>query len=323
MTMDLNTTDNPQATLDRIMRDLDAATTELPEDAIREARKHRDEIIPRLIRAIHEAAARAASGETVEGNAHFFALFLLTEFRAKEGLPAIQEAISLPGELPFDLFGDALTETLPSVLAALACDTPEVLDTLIQNRSLNEYVRAAAADTFLYFVRDNRLTRDEAVAHLRRHLQDAIANVDADVAGSLVAILLDYSPAEALNDIREAFRLDLVDELMVDCDSVEQVISQGASELQKRLEYCRPTGIQDTIDELKSWSAFTDEHESEPFTKIDDDLELDNDAWEDDWTRAVARIPPTTIRNTQPRVGRNDPCPCGSGKKFKKCCGRE
>ena len=22
-----------------------------------------------------------------------------------------------------------------------------------------------------------------------------------------------------------------------------------------------------------------------------------------------------------PRVGRNDPCPCGSGKKYKKCCG--
>ncbi|WP_349291374.1 SEC-C metal-binding domain-containing protein, partial [Planococcus beigongshangi] len=22
-------------------------------------------------------------------------------------------------------------------------------------------------------------------------------------------------------------------------------------------------------------------------------------------------------------VGRNDPCPCGSGKKYKKCCGRE
>jgi uncharacterized protein YecA (UPF0149 family) len=26
------------------------------------------------------------------------------------------------------------------------------------------------------------------------------------------------------------------------------------------------------------------------------------------------------IRDT-PKVGRNDPCPCGSGKKFKKCCG--
>ena len=27
------------------------------------------------------------------------------------------------------------------------------------------------------------------------------------------------------------------------------------------------------------------------------------------------------IRNKGPRVGRNDPCPCGSGKKYKKCCG--
>ena len=28
------------------------------------------------------------------------------------------------------------------------------------------------------------------------------------------------------------------------------------------------------------------------------------------------------IRNDMPKVGRNDPCTCGSGKKYKKCCGR-
>ena len=27
------------------------------------------------------------------------------------------------------------------------------------------------------------------------------------------------------------------------------------------------------------------------------------------------------IESEQPKVGRNDPCPCGSGKKYKKCCG--
>jgi SEC-C motif-containing protein len=27
------------------------------------------------------------------------------------------------------------------------------------------------------------------------------------------------------------------------------------------------------------------------------------------------------LRRSSPKVGRNDPCPCGSGKKFKKCCG--
>ncbi len=30
-----------------------------------------------------------------------------------------------------------------------------------------------------------------------------------------------------------------------------------------------------------------------------------------------------TIKHEVPKVGRNDPCPCGSGKKYKKCCGRE
>lgn len=29
----------------------------------------------------------------------------------------------------------------------------------------------------------------------------------------------------------------------------------------------------------------------------------------------------TTIQRDQPKFGRNDPCPCGSGLKFKKCCG--
>ncbi len=28
-----------------------------------------------------------------------------------------------------------------------------------------------------------------------------------------------------------------------------------------------------------------------------------------------------TIRRDEPKIGRNDPCPCGSGKKFKQCCG--
>jgi preprotein translocase subunit SecA len=29
-----------------------------------------------------------------------------------------------------------------------------------------------------------------------------------------------------------------------------------------------------------------------------------------------------TVRREGKKVGRNDPCPCGSGKKYKKCCGR-
>ncbi|MBQ7908363.1 MAG: SEC-C domain-containing protein [Elusimicrobiaceae bacterium] len=30
-----------------------------------------------------------------------------------------------------------------------------------------------------------------------------------------------------------------------------------------------------------------------------------------------------TVVHDGPRIGRNDPCPCGSGKKYKKCCGAD
>lgn len=32
-------------------------------------------------------------------------------------------------------------------------------------------------------------------------------------------------------------------------------------------------------------------------------------------------VAPEQIKREAPKTGRNDPCPCGSGKKFKKCCG--
>lgn len=32
---------------------------------------------------------------------------------------------------------------------------------------------------------------------------------------------------------------------------------------------------------------------------------------------------PETVRRDHPKIGRNDPCPCGSGKKYKHCCGKD
>jgi len=32
--------------------------------------------------------------------------------------------------------------------------------------------------------------------------------------------------------------------------------------------------------------------------------------------------PPSPFRRSEIKVGRNDPCPCGNGLKYKKCCGK-
>ena len=40
------------------------------------------------------------------------------------------------------------------------------------------------------------------------------------------------------------------------------------------------------------------------------------------WFYQEGQVVPKTVIRTGPKIGRNDPCPCGSGKKYKHCCGR-
>ena len=41
-----------------------------------------------------------------------------------------------------------------------------------------------------------------------------------------------------------------------------------------------------------------------------------------DFVKQKPSIAAPQIAKSPPKVGRNDPCPCGSGKKYKKCCGK-
>ncbi|NTW54437.1 MAG: hypothetical protein HGB15_06720 [Chlorobaculum sp.] len=53
------------------------------------------------------------------------------------------------------------------------------------------------------------------------------------------------------------------------------------------------------------------------------DCELDlQDYWEPWRKEYLAKNSAGRAVKAQPLVGRNDPCPCGSGKKFKQCCGK-
>jgi len=71
-------------------------------------------------------------------------------------------------------------------------------------------------------------------------------------------------------------------------------------------------GIVEFSATFKENGALKRHHESSRFAKLDGR-----------WYYVDGETPkPQTQRNDGPKVGRNDPCPCGSGKKYKKCCGR-
>ena len=58
---------------------------------------------------------------------------------------------------------------------------------------------------------------------------------------------------------------------------------------------------------------FCNHHEVSSFVK-------EADGWKFEDGELVGETP---IVREEPKVGRNDPCPCGSGKKYKKCCGKK
>ena len=81
-------------------------------------------------------------------------------------------------------------------------------------------------------------------------------------------------------------------------------------------EFLRYSLIGDTIEETEWWACFlTPEQErrqSKVFHQIMEDALKERSKFPQAKTQTVKR---KTIK-----VGRNDPCPCGSGKKYKKCC---
>ena len=298
-----------------IVAELDQEFTgKLPEQAIREAQRRPADITPYLIELIRKATDAVRRGRVPKGEGHLFALFLLAEFRAKEALPAILDSVSLPGDGPFDLYGDSITEDLSRILAVLVDGDCWKLDELINDRAVNEYVRWKAAETYRYLVRDGLLTRDEAVHRLHEDLRVAIANRDKKGASGIVAELDTYAPHEALEDIKEAFRLQLIDRGIVDLQMIERSIAKGEAWVQEELSHCPPSGIQDTFLEMSQWSAYQEPVPTAP--GMDGDSQC---VAESEMVNGYGSL--TELSNGHHRVGRNEPCPCGSGKKFKKCCG--
>ncbi len=320
--IDEQASDTLPVDMSQLAAELDVGYEYVPEKAILTARQHREQIIPHLIQSIRDAINDFEDGEYPELNYHIVALHLLTEFKAKDALPVIIESMLLPDEGPFELYGDFVAEYFSRILAELAKDDLAVVEAIVANRDADPIVRAEAVSTYLYLVRDGVMTREDAVKRLHRHLREAIANRD-ELVSSLVSELYLYSPREAMEDIQEAFRLNLVDSMFIRITDIEKSLSGGEEFFKESLRRCRPTGIADTIEELKPW-YFNDD---EPKEVIEEDAAPDRYAddlepFEYEHANHESAYNASTIVNEKPKIGRNEPCHCGSGKKYKKCCGR-
>ncbi len=303
--------------VERVMTGLREATGKIPRVEIAEVRQHKELFVPLLIEAIEQAIASVRAGNEPDGEAHFFAAFLLTELEVDAAFPILVEGFTLPGEGGFDLFGDAVHSLLPSALALFSRDGTDTIDEIVRDTGIDLYVRWAASTAYIQLVRDGKITRDTAVARLHEQLVQIMPSREYELIAAIICLLADLAAEEALETIKEAFEQGLVETSIADLESVESDIAAGKDTIQRSLENCRPTGMPDTIAELSCWASFREV----PFRPLKKPTAPNPVPELKSVRRDSARAEPVaSVPSGRVRVGRNEPCPCGSGKKFKKCC---
>ena len=144
-----------------------------------------------------------------------------------------------------------------------------------------------------------RRFREQVVDYFRNLFNGKLEREPDFIWSALVVACCDLYPEELEHDIERAYDDDLVDLFHVRMESVRDILAEGQEEALHRARQRRGGLIEDTVAEMSWWACFKKN------------------------TDAPIAAYPTTAK--QPvvkgkKVGRNDPCPCGSGKKYKKCC---
>ena len=271
-----------------------------PKAAIREAIAHREEIIPPLLEvleaAAHDPQCFAADPKRM---IHIYAMYLLAQFRETRAYPLLVRIFSTPGELPMDLAGDTVTEGLESILASVSDGDMSGMASLVENEQANEYVRSAALRGLVVLVASGRRSRDEVMAYFKG-LFRTLDRTRGLVWGSLASCSADLYPEEVVEDLRMAFDEGLIESLFIGWENIEDALKAGKAAAMMRLTQRYPL-IDDVEKEMAWWACFEENKERK-------------------WDLPKVRFVPPPVK-ARAKIGRNEPCPCGSGKKFKKCCG--
>lgn len=288
---------------------LDALTTytgTFPRASVAEAIAQREAITPELLRILeHDAANLAEIAPKEDYMAHLYAMYLLAQFREPRAYPLLVKFFSADGNLLYQAVGDVTTDGLDRMLASTCHGDTSLIERMIEDATLDEYVRGAALGALVILVTQGVKSREEVMGYFKALFRGKLEREFSFVWTYLVSRCCALYPEEVMADIEQAYTDDLVDTSFIGMNSVKRALAMGKehalAELEKDPRQCF---IEDTIKEMQWWECFKTPRVSE--TKS---------------APLQTSIPVPAPARTMPKIGRNEPCPCGSGKKFKRCCG--
>lgn len=193
-------------------------------------------------------------------------------------------------------------------ILATVCDgdlTP--IKSLILNRDADQYGRGAGVSALALLAAWAEIPREPVVEYFLWLAHEGLEREPNQVWDSLVAESADIEALVVFPALRRAYSEGLADPQSMSLEELTAVESAPPGRMLEAMRERQPP-IDDVAVATSWWSAF-EEHSA-------------HDALEEDWDDEGQLIKPEEPYRAPAKVGRNEPCPCGSGKKFKKCCGR-
>ena len=294
--------------------------------ALQAAASQREALAPVLVARLLQATIEPQRWIGNEGRpSPVFLAYLAAAWRLTDAHPLLVALLRLPPDDCDAVLGDFITEGARLTLADTWPGDLRAIEALALDERAEPFARGAALNAAALLAARGAIPRETALGLLTRGAAlslDPEREADADFAGQIVSTALDLRAWELRGTVTILFERELVDPFF--CGELDEVLAklpEGAAFTPDERRF--PPPITDAWEEVRDWHYFDELRPGRrPKSRRISDAPppgLPAPATSaPEWAEPSA---PATYRRAPPKPGRNDPCPCGSGKKYKKCCG--
>lgn len=294
-----------------------------PEAAFRAASVHEPAVVQRLLVEVDEMADWPDLLETFSYWSSLFSLYVLAWHREARVLQPLRRLLDKTGADLFDLWGDSVGEDAPRLFASWAYSDPGALRPIIELRARKHDVfRSSALEAYILLYHAGAVTEDFIRPYLR-HLADSVLRKQAGSRDGWLwyawgRCCVDMGLEDLYPEVEQAYEREWVDPMISRWEEWDKLIRVGRKAVLTRSRRDHGGLIEEPVAELGGWYCFTEAARLEDARR----RRGGEDTVAPETPGNASFHSPNTIVNEAPKPGANKPCPCGSGKKYKKCCGR-
>jgi SEC-C motif-containing protein len=255
------------------------------------------------------------------------AIFLLTEMKAVDKLPAIFDLLSQGDDFLDFWFNDHITETLWHCLFHLGQSELDIIRSFMLERDVDfqsKEVLIQAMEQVALQVPEKKAAAmqwfDEVLAYFHSHLDDPFL-IDISLISSLVTTAALVDAEKFLPVAKKFYNLHLVDWNFA--GNYEALSELAMDETYNPVYKVFPNIFDHYQNILTTWHGYMPDEEKERRKKV---VQKNLEKLEKEKAKAEAEEDLALLKaknSATEKTGRNDPCPCGSGKKYKNCCWRK